>query len=297
MTAPIDALNTQLEALAMIRMLSRREADVPADMLSGLDLENEEKCLAGAEPYLWATDPTRACVAVAGSIPDDAPFDHNVLQPAVWWYFEEPLRVQTTIQSQFVKALNVARSDQYVRVAAWVEDQIAGSARMTVPTQVFTWANTDDIAGMKVRLRADYAQVYHDEDARYKGPLLGADLFIDAAVFFARFIMAATAWLDQKILVQEGAHVERHRRKDFTRATRRVPQLRVVHLRKVEREPSVVSGAGREWTCQWTVGGHWRQQPCGVKHGDRKLTWVHPYVKGPADKPLRVTPKINLVKR
>lgn len=33
-------------------------------------------------------------------------------------------------------------------------------------------------------------------------------------------------------------------------------------------------------TSQWLVRGHWRQQACGTKLTERKLTWIQPYVKG-----------------
>ena len=44
--------------------------------------------------------------------------------------------------------------------------------------------------------------------------------------------------------------------------------------------------SGRECQHRWWVGGHWRQQPCGPGHSQRKPTWIAPYVKGPEDKPL-----------
>lgn len=39
-----------------------------------------------------------------------------------------------------------------------------------------------------------------------------------------------------------------------------------------------------DWAWQWAVRGHWRDQP--TKEGT-KLIWIHPYIKGPEDKPLK----------
>lgn len=45
-----------------------------------------------------------------------------------------------------------------------------------------------------------------------------------------------------------------------------------------------------EWSHQWLVRGHWRNQPCKDTDGEwtTRLVWIHPYVKGPEDKPLLV---------
>lgn len=66
--------------------------------------------------------------------------------------------------------------------------------------------------------------------------------------------------------------------------------VRVVTLRK-PRDVTVSEGIGehvtREWSHQWLVSGHWRNQPVGPGRKQRRLVWVNPYTKGPADKPFR----------
>lgn len=72
-------------------------------------------------------------------------------------------------------------------------------------------------------------------------------------------------------------------------ARQRVPStVRVVRLRQLaesERKGSL-TGSEVEYSHQWLVSGHWRNQPCGTGRHERKLIWVNPYVKGPSDKPL-----------
>lgn len=64
----------------------------------------------------------------------------------------------------------------------------------------------------------------------------------------------------------------------------------VIQLR--QRAVSEYRGEGdlREWSHQWLVRGHWRNQPCKDPGGEwtTRLVWIHPYVKGPEDKPLLV---------
>jgi hypothetical protein len=41
-----------------------------------------------------------------------------------------------------------------------------------------------------------------------------------------------------------------------------------------------------EWSCQWWVSGHWRNQWCPSTES-HKPVWIAPYIKGPKDKPLK----------
>lgn len=67
-------------------------------------------------------------------------------------------------------------------------------------------------------------------------------------------------------------------------STVRVVRLR--HLVESEKNGSATVGSGVEYSHQWLVSGHWRNQPCGTGLQERKLIWVNPHVKGPSDKPL-----------
>ena len=62
--------------------------------------------------------------------------------------------------------------------------------------------------------------------------------------------------------------------------------LRVIQLRRAERSSPTGEGT-HEYSCQWLVSGHWRQQfyPSTKEH---RPVWIDPYVKGPDDKPFKV---------
>ncbi|MHC9556088.1 hypothetical protein ACQQ68_10970 [Corynebacterium diphtheriae] len=49
-------------------------------------------------------------------------------------------------------------------------------------------------------------------------------------------------------------------------------------------------GSGeRHLSVRFMVRGHWRQQACGPKHGQRKPLFIQPFMKGPDDAPVRPT--------
>lgn len=66
------------------------------------------------------------------------------------------------------------------------------------------------------------------------------------------------------------------------------PAVTIVELRRPVRpaRDDATLGSARSFSRRWWVGGHWRQQACGPQLGQRRPTWIAPYVKGPPGTPL-----------
>lgn len=79
--------------------------------------------------------------------------------------------------------------------------------------------------------------------------------------------------------------------------------VRLITLRRALQVPEdapeavpVDPDARREWSHRWLVGfptGTWRWQRHGKGNAQRKLIWIAPYIKGPADKPLSTKPTVH----
>lgn len=96
-------------------------------------------------------------------------------------------------------------------------------------------------------------------------------------------------FVQQRILVTRHAQAERHARKRLEQQSwTATPVVRVVELRRKEHVGNShgVQPVEREWSCQWLVRGHWRQQWYAKAQRNQPI-WITPYVKGPEDKPLR----------
>lgn len=112
-------------------------------------------------------------------------------------------------------------------------------------------------------------------------------------------MIVLTAFLEQKVVVQHVAQTERHARRRAEKENI-VPEVKVVRLRKeVLRESAEgyePTDSEIEWSCQWVVRGHWRDQyhPSTQTHEPK---WITPYLKGPEDKPLKVRPEVRMVVR
>lgn len=99
-------------------------------------------------------------------------------------------------------------------------------------------------------------------------------------------LMVSELFLNQRVLIHEAAHVERHARK---RAERQgfSPEIHVIRLRHVVKQHDHQSMRDAiEWTCRWMVRGHWAQQWYPSK-GKHEMIWIMPYVKGPEGMPFK----------
>jgi hypothetical protein len=98
----------------------------------------------------------------------------------------------------------------------------------------------------------------------------------------------------QRIALARSEPVGRHVRRRAERAKVTIPEdgVQVVTLRR-ERRSTAEEGDVSEvdWTHQWIVDGHWRDQWYPSLEAHRPI-WIAPYVKGPEDKPLVVKDKV-----
>lgn len=100
--------------------------------------------------------------------------------------------------------------------------------------------------------------------------------------------LVASLWLftQQTVLTTNRETVDRHARKRLARLDCPEDTVRVVRLRRPARSDGQGPNETSEWSCQWIVRGHWRQQFYPSKHANQPI-WITPYVKGPEDKPLK----------
>lgn len=119
------------------------------------------------------------------------------------------------------------------------------------------------------------------------------DRAIQEVLLTRRFVVAASTFLRQELLVVESQMVERHARKRLEKKHLNIPSLvQVVQLRKTQHTRSETSTPSPvDWQWQWSVKGHVRQQYY-PSLGEHLPVVITPYLKGPEDKPLkpRTTP-------
>lgn len=247
--------------------------------------------LVHAEPFFWGEEPAAAVMAAGESVPGDTKLSMwNLPTDSAWWYFEKPVLRSWTIDYRTkerilvpVRAMLLFWAGRQFNVTPWADSEMYPGT--IFPCCLLNWPEGHTIEQMSTAEGVDV------NDGSYKKAVAMPDEWT-----LPNFIVAALAWLDQKVVSAPAEKIERARRREYQKAVGGTGDVRVVQLRRAEGGSH---GAGEgHFTCRWVVGGHWRQQPCGVARADRRLTWVHPYLKGPDGMPLREPrPKMYAVVR
>jgi hypothetical protein len=289
----MEAIEVQFRA---VRILQGQRPD---------DVDDFVRDLARATTYGWTETPIRAVTEAAKTIPDSATLPATLLpaETGFWWLGPYPDDFSALFWS--------------IRNGLIVGGEAEG--HQPLPTLYLSrfaqlhWPRQNDIKRPMLRdliiwpLDRSIEQAgrvttfLNDEKRPLLDPLTPMPLSSSddvppapADVLDAmRFFLAGCVWLQQKILVTSEGHVERHRRKQLAREHHVPPpaDVKIIELRRkesVRSGPAPTDGTPVEWSCQWVVSGHWTHQAHGPKHGERRLQYILPYVKGPDDKPLRV---------
>jgi hypothetical protein len=89
--------------------------------------------------------------------------------------------------------------------------------------------------------------------------------------------------------LSEATNLARHERRAIARTG---SPYRVLDLWTPDRATSSDDHRQVNWSKRWIVRGFWRNQPYGTGRELRRLTWIDPFIKGPADRPLDIRPEV-----
>jgi hypothetical protein len=98
--------------------------------------------------------------------------------------------------------------------------------------------------------------------------------------------MARIEFLKSTIVASDKEIFSRRIRRQAEQADKHEPIVRVIHLRRKEQNRNAESGGTIDYSCQWLVRPHWRNQ-YHPSTGERKPVFIDAYIKGPEDKPFK----------
>jgi hypothetical protein len=142
-----------------------------------------------------------------------------------------------------------------------------------------------------------------DEYGNVTGYSIATDHYIDTHEAprtvrspLAEFILCTWRLCQQSlatVTTENPGRAFRHREK---RANLPEKPVSVVTLRRINHAP--VGESHVEWSHRWLVDGHWRNQPY-KEEGEvvYRQIYIHPYFKGPEDKPLLIRRKVRALVR
>jgi hypothetical protein len=254
-----------------------------ADAKKRARLEWYADSLSGAVPFTWSDAAFERLAASASAFPTDVvlmPLD--LVEPVQLWFFPTAPWNDVPGSNNYncrTSAVLIARADRFDDESAgfvvalfW---ELRGTPRRFIPAMDSQWrdgqswfsASGEDWAARRIELGT--------EDSIHLGE-------------WTRLAIAGQFWLRSKVAALARASADRGARRRLRRAGNVTTPL-VVSLREVDDQQRETDGDGKavDWTCRWVVRPHWRQQYL-PSTGMRRPTLIESYVKGPADKPLRV---------
>ena len=241
------------------------------------------KYLPHSTAFCWSREATTAVWLASKSLPLTARFQRELFPDGLrncWWWLEWPLPIPmkdrhtfdatefaNQVDVQGVSALLLAYDDSGLLIIC--------DGRQTAVAPLMT-----GLLGVPPD-----ASLQELLDGQAMDPQTGAlvETKLARGLDVLRFVMAASVWLQQRIVVMSGGHVERHRRKQLAREhDAPVPSdVKVIQLRRPESDTRIAAGAPEsvEWSCRWVVNGHWRNQI--YANGRHELDLHHvPYAEG-----------------
>jgi hypothetical protein len=102
------------------------------------------------------------------------------------------------------------------------------------------------------------------------------------------WVMVQSAWRLMSQLVPTSQKVAPRQARRARQRKQLSEDVTVIRLRRYRPSGEEGEGEGIEYSHQWLVRGHWRNQwyPSIKMH---RQIWIAPYVKGPEDKPLKIS--------
>ena len=179
-----------------------------------------------------------------------------------------------------------------------VEAVIEGQDALFIPTVPLFWREGQTLTQILAESRHEFQMKY----AGKADVIARIDINLTAIEYMARFFVAGSLWMQQRILTKQVTPIERHFRKRVVKdhkLTKPMKDMIIVQLRRRQAVSETAPGSGTavDWKCRWTVTGHWRNQPYKTT-GKIEAIWIDAYVKGPDDKPMKDAPrKVYAVKR
>jgi hypothetical protein len=306
---PADAIQAYLEARKGIALVAERYMN---GELAGIDpsLLKDLKSLYGPRPldevkffdgtpiFFWASGPTQMVLeasetyplehqaalslsTVMNDIETKAPLSKPAYLPhlmTAFCVFERPWTTitvagQTHHFSALAWRIYLELTTHEVRLAVRLLTWLPGG--INLPTWWCDGATEDKIADV-----GDEAHLFSGERLR-----------------LIKWVCAAAMFLQQELVhtatARVGGQVGKRASRDQIDPTCHVITLRHQLSCDLARQPGETDV---EWSHRWIVRGHWRKQWFPLRSAHVPV-WIHPYIKGPADKPLRVLPEVYAVAR
>jgi len=320
----LEALDRQQEAIKKLTRVIENLEKRPELKDKEMNWESELVNFKNAEVFSFSGHALEAIKIASQSIPPDVELEGSNIpgNGTGWWWFDPPLPIKTQKGCELLQGvlfgLHVTvDKEEFRHMARKVDDEMfaldnpqnawmdfscwtVDEENQLQPSTTFSWKIGAPLSTLISKVGKAYEEYYGVGPREWEGSdiRIGKEPTLHAVEEIARFYLAASVWMAQDIIeavpqrirkVPVGA--SRSEKKRVKTQHVKVIALRRKHFQETA-DPSLPLGEStREWSCQWVVSGHWRNQPFGPGRTARRLVYINPFVKGPEDKPLKPAQK------
>lgn len=263
-------------------------------------IARQERQRVSGEQY-WVSAPMTALARhAAPRLPSRNLYPHDLPSRTGFMVFEAPLDTYRNGEGREVQIVAVSWGPWDGPGGTWDQGGIwltfYSHPAPIFPREAFTGGTADP--AVLAPLMGSAPPVLPDNEAGWPfGELSQEDPF-PGGTTAAWALAVRSGWrLMRQPLAQESTQrPPRAARRRLARAGLPGSAVRVIHIRRRERTPaSSGSGAGgRDYSCQWWVGGHWRTYWCGPGRRRPEDRWIGPYLAGPDGMPVRGTERVQV---
>ncbi|MBQ0906768.1 hypothetical protein [Micromonospora sp. U21] len=116
----------------------------------------------------------------------------------------------------------------------------------------------------------------------------------------AAALVATWLLIAQQTAEVTAARVDKAVAKTYARTNRPVPELRIVRIRGRCTTPGpdgkpTPGSQGRSQASRFWVSGHWRNQAHGPGRSLRRPVYIHPFLRGPDDAPIKLSTTVRML--
>lgn len=263
---------------------TRKLSDLKIQGFAAPDQEaaNELRALREGEMWWVQRDMLHLMLAATPEVPGDTRLE-ELPMPAPYGFvvFEEPwLGIDSVVAGKTFEVDAITWSTGQITgvpgmsIMAYQRDRGNFPALRGIGLDWYILGRSDWLAGEKLDELGDHHAKFVPEPS---------SVIEDRRVIAALWTLAQTP----SLVDVERAELPRAARRESERLGLD-PGVRVVRLRRQVRDGAPRTSTGTvDWKHRWVVGSHWRRQAYGPGRSLRKLIFVHEFIKGPDDRPLK----------
>src|ERR1044072_2305074 len=265
----LDLVRKRKTLLDLVRQNKSVQEIATPRLIKGVLYDHDISVLEDADPYFWEPRITQLVLATGQQLPNTVSFDLSWLHgKAGYWWFGRSSPLIGVSKAGERKYVNALLWNMHPNGSVSVETfHVVG--RDQYPLGSLTWDEGENLANAIARAGTIESELVQMPDLVFRELAIGLSRKVES--------------LASDLINVAGEAKNKH--EEVVALSKQLGYNDQYDASKYDVKTTADEERHQvDWAWQWAVRGHWRDQP--TKDG-YKLIWIHPFIKGPEDKPLK----------